>query len=456
MPRRATARPTRHLRILAWVLGSLAALATIALIAGQMWLDRYLRSAEFREMLEGKTGQNIRADVEVAPIRIEGTQFYCDSFTARGSQEAAFSIAKVEELRGEVSLPSVLGLVFGERKFRVPSIEIQRLSLEFFDRDRINLFLPPKEPKQDRSVIENLDIREVRLAWGGGGLAGTSVRANPIENGWQFEGNGGRITQLGIPPVDLVSARIVRKEGSIFIQDARLRQNDGDLSLSGEIVSKEKADLVLNVANVNVTPYLPDDWRARLHGRLRGEIRLKIPMKDPANATPEISGRLSLDGAVLEALPVLTKIADYLRTDKFRRVEFSQASADVRYDASALRVTNLVLESKQLIAIKGAFTVQNGIVDGLFDVGITPAPLQWLPGSTTKVFTEQRDGYVWTKMRLTGPPDALKEDLSSRLVDAAGQAVVEKVESTATEAVDKAVDSAKRGAEGVLNLLFGN
>ena len=40
-------------------------------------------------------------------------------------------------------------------------------------------------------------------------------------------------------------------------------------------------------------------------------------------------------------------------------------------------------------------------------------------------------------------------------IAAAQGAVVEKVEKTATEAVGTAVDSAKKGAEGVLDLLFG-
>jgi hypothetical protein len=114
-----------------------------------------------------------------------------------------------------------------------------------------------------------------------------------------------------------------------------------------------------------------------------------------------------------------------------------------------------VLESKQLIVLRGGFTFADGIVNGSFDVGVTPGPLQWIPGSQTKVFSAQKDGYVWAPMRITGPPDALKEDLSSRLVSAAQAAVVEKVEKTATEAVDTAVEGAKKGAEGVFDLLFG-
>jgi hypothetical protein len=205
-----------------------------------------------------------------------------------------------------------------------------------------------------------------------------------------------------------------------------------------------------------VSPLLKEDWRARLHGLLNGEARIKVPLKEggPSLATT-VTGKVRLERAVIEALPVLNKIADYLRTERFRRVELNQASANVTFDRKGLVVENLVLESKQLIAIRGGFTLENGIVNGTFQVGVTPGPLQWLPGSQERVFNVERDGYVWAPMRVTGPPDALKEDLSSRLIAAAQGAVVEKVEKTATEAVGTAVESAKKGAEGVFDLLFG-
>jgi hypothetical protein len=456
MPRLASNKSNRWLKILASSGGGLIVLAVAAIFIGQAWLNRYLRSPEFRDMLESKTGRNIRAQVEIAPIQFDGGQFFCETFRAQGTQDAAFSIAKVDDLRGEVSIPSIVALIFGERRFRIPKIEVQRLNLEFFDRDRLNLLLPEKEKREDRSVLENLYIRDVQLAWGGGGLSGASVHAAPVDGGWRIEGQGGRIVQLGLPPIDVVNARLVRKDHSIYIQEARLRQNGGELTMSGEIASKDKADLLVNLSNIHVTPLLTEDWRAKLHGYLSGELRIQIPLAETAPMKPTIAGKLRLDKGVLEALPVLNKIADYLRTDRFRRVELSQASANIRYDATGLRIDDLVLESKQLIAIRGRLTYSNGQIDGTFDVGITPGPLQWIPGSQTKVFTTQRDGYVWAPMRVTGPPGNLKEDLSQRLLAAAGGAVVEKVESTATEAVDSAVENAKKGASGVFDLLFGN
>jgi hypothetical protein len=62
----------------------------------------------------------------------------------------------------------------------------------------------------------------------------------------------------------------------------------------------------------------------------------------------------------------------------------------------------------------------------------------------------------WTPLRITGPYRSTREDLSARLYAAAENAVVQKVGDTATQAVGTAVDTAKKGVDGVLGLLFGN
>jgi hypothetical protein len=142
MPRRANVQSSRWIKITAWTTGVLLVLVAAALLIGQAWLNRFLRSPEFRKTLEGKTGRNLRAEVSIAPIRFEGAQFSCENFRAQGAQDASFSLVNVDDVRGEVSLPSVIGVIFGNRKFRVPTLEIQRLTLEFFDRDRLNLTLP--------------------------------------------------------------------------------------------------------------------------------------------------------------------------------------------------------------------------------------------------------------------------------------------------------------------------
>ena len=183
---------------------------------------------------------------------------------------------------------------------------------------------------------------------------------------------------------------------------------------------------------------------------------MQLSLRDGPPVPPVVTGHAELAQGVLETLPVLNKIADFTKTDRFRRLVLNQVRGDYRYDQDGLHITNLVVESERLILVKGSFTVRNGEIDGTFDLGITPGPLQWLPGSQDKVFSAVRDGYAWATMRVVGPVHSPREDLSARLYAAAEAAVVQKVGDTATQAVGGAVDTVKKGATGVFDLLFGN
>ena len=89
-----------------------------------------------------------------------------------------------------------------------------------------------------------------------------------------------------MPDMDIVSLRVVHKEPSLFLQDSKLRAEGGEITVTGEVTEKEKVDLQFKVAGVNVTPLLPEDWRARLHGRVAGDGRLQISLRDGPRVPP--------------------------------------------------------------------------------------------------------------------------------------------------------------------------
>ena len=57
---------------------------------------------------------------------------------------------------------------------------------------------------------------------------------------------------------------------------------------------------------------------------------------------------------------------------------------------------------------------------------------------------------IWTSMRLTGPVDSPNEDLSERLIVAAGGAVIDKVESTTRDVLNLGRDAAKGALDFIL------
>ena len=457
MALRQTRKPSsnRWLKILAWTGGVLVVLLFAGFMGVKSWVNSYLRSPEFRKQIAARTSEHLQAEVEISPIRFDTTEFSCGGLTAQGGRDGKFSDIKVEDVHGEFRLPSVWRMIFGDKKFRVESVDVQRVAVNFFENRLPTEF--PRPAKSDKiTEIGRISVRELAVAWEGGSVSGLSAVGTPVEGGWKVTGDGGHAKQHGLPEMDILTLRVVHKEPVLFVQEAKLRAEGGEITVNGEVTEKEKVDLQFKTAGMNVTPLLPEDWRARLHGRVKGDGRIQISLRDGTSSAPAVTGHAELQQAVLDALPILDTIAKYTKTDRFRRLILNQVRGDFRYDASGLHVTNLVVESERLIMVKGSFSVVNGQIDGTFDLGITPAPLQFLPGSQDKVFSAPRDGYAWTPLRITGPYRSPREDLSARLYAAAENAVVQKVGDTATQAVGTAVDTAKKGVDGVLGLLFGN
>ena len=109
---------------------------------------------------------------------------------------------------------------------------------------------------------------------------------------------------------------------------------------------------------VSLTPFLTEDWRVRLHGNASGEVKVRARL--PLNAPPEITGTIALADGELEALPVLDQIAAFTRTQQFRRLKLTRASAEFRHTGPRLAVTNFIAESEGLIRMEGSFIIEGG------------------------------------------------------------------------------------------------
>lgn len=439
-----------------WTLATLPVLLLAGYFAARVWIDSYLRSDDFRRFVSRATAHTLKAEGEFAPLRFTGMNIFSDGFKARGSEEAAFSTFTVDQVRADLSLRR-----WRERVWQVDRIEAQRVEVHL-DGSRIALErTPQKAPAPttgskpgggwlpNRLEIATAAIKEVNLTWDGGSLRRVGLVANQKDIGWEVTASGGHIEQGGLPGADLVAMRLLYKEPSIFVQSAEMRQGaTGVINVEGEARTGEEIDLRAKLASIDLTPFLNNDWRLRLHGKIAGDVRVQHRL-NTANG-PVVSGSLQLSEGQIEALPVLNEIANFTTLQRYRRLTLSRASADFRHENGTLRATNFVVESDGLMRIEGGFTIAKGIIDGAFQVGVAASSLALVPGAEARVFTEARGGYVWTPMRLQGPLESPGEDLSPRLVAAAGGAVIEKVEST----VNSAIETGKGVIKGALDRLM--
>lgn len=450
--------------LFAWIALGILVVLVGAFIGIRIWFNAYLGSPEFRRLMGDLTARYLHGEGEYQPIRFSGTSVFSDGFSAKGGETAPFSSLRADQLRADFNPRGLFDGVW-----RIDDFSAQRLEV---DLDGPRVRLPEPEGASDKKPsaaetspdtgwlpgkldIRSANIRDLVLRWGGDGsrpaglLEGTAVEIEPGNPGsatgdaaLEILGKGGVLTQEGYSPLTLETVRMRYRKDAIYVTEATFSHPDGGtVGVTGEVHFEDALAFDIELNNVPIEPYIPEDWRAKLSGQVQGSVHVKAPM--PPNGALEVEGSLRLIQGRLEALPLLDEIAMFTQTKEFRRISITNTSCRFHRAGGRLDVTDFVAESPGLLRIQGALVVENGEIDGTFEVGVTPGSLSWLPGSRKRVFTTERDGYLWAPMRLTGPLEAPREDLTARLTDAAADEILggaenlnEKVKDTARKILD--------------------
>jgi hypothetical protein len=446
--------PPRSRRWLAWSALALLVLLVVGIFAGRAAIAAYLRSDSFRGFLAQRVGKSLHAEVAVAPLHFTGLDVYGEGFTAHGGPGASFRELQVEGVRAELSLRR-----FFERVWQVDALHAERVQLTIGAPAAAAPASPAAATSSaassrpgwfpNRVEIARADVRDVQLRWAGGGITGLAAELTPQEGGWKIVGTGGRVEQRGQPPLEIRSLQLLHRPPALFVQSAELHPPEGGVvRVSGDVQFDKSLQLRAEFDGIALAPLLGEDWRVRLQGKANGEVDIRTPL--PTRGPPSLRGKIQLTEGDLTALPVLDQIAVFTRTQQFRRLKLTRASADFEQAGDRLEVRNLIAESARLLRVEGRFTLERDQIDGTFQVGVTAPSLQWLPGSQERVFTESRDGYLWTPMRLTGPVNNPTDDLTARLAAAAGEAVLD----TAQKSVKDAIKTGSEVLKGALDLLL--
>ena len=429
-------------RLLIWTLPALAVLLVVGFIAFRIWFNAYLKSDAFRALIGGITASQLKANGEFQPFSFADSAIYSDGFKAHGTAQAAFSDLTADQIRARINLGGLW-----RHAWEIDEISLQRLQVSMGHTTGAEPAAHPEQIPQESYAMPSLpsfkwlpdhvDLRKVIIqqagvTWGAntpqaGSVSNATVTITPDGQAWKILCESGTISQTGGPDVTIDQANLRYQSPTLFITDAALRYSaDSNIDVSGEVTFGKDCDVLAKLNGIPVAPFLRPDWRAKFKGNLSGDVRVRASL--PLTSQPRVEGTLKLTQGSLEALPVLDEIATFTSTQRFRMLSLSKASAKFTSENGRVTVTDFIAESGGLIRMEGSFVVENGLIDGTFQVGITPSSLQWLPTAMqTRVFSAPHDGYVWTTMRLTGPVDHPNEDLSKRLVGAAGGAVIDTI-----------------------------
>lgn len=435
-------------QVVLWGLAVVLAGVVVLLLGVTFGVPAYLRSDRFRQLVGHETSQWLGlTEGEFLALDWKGFSAYSEGFAGAGADRQV----RADRIRAELYPGGIL-----RRTWQVRDLEIARL--------RVQWSAPGVEAAAGgvsgetgaarkpvrvgwwggwagRLELERARVEDLRLHWPGGALESVRAVATPEAGGWRLEGTGGQL-RLGVwPAMGVQRVRARYREGELAVLDSELRMGDGAvLEVTGRGRREGASEAKVDYRGVDVASWLPGDWRLRLAGVAGGTARVTGDWRGKGEM--RVWGVVELSRAQLQALPVLDRIAVFTQTAEFRRLNLQTARVEYDWTRERLVLREVVMEASGLLRLEGGGEVRDGRMDGVFELGVTPRSLRWLPGSQGRVFSEERAGYVWTTVRVSGPLNNLQEDLSGRLVSAAGEEVIEGVKGVV-----------ERGAQGLFELL---
>ena len=456
----------------------------LALALGYAGLRVYLHSEGFRKFLSAEVSKAVKVVGTFSSFRWDGLTVETERFEATG--EGMIVSVGADQISTEVGFGALSKGAWELKQTRVSRLEV---GLDFTKKEEAPPEVTQSVTKRKQAGwlpskvgLESVAIGElvIRAKTSDGDIAarGMKVRLEPISTKGAYEGEitGGTIdlAKTRLPPIRLEKIRGSFRDGSAFITSADLRAWDsGRIDAFGEWDSKTgtyafEGDL----DGVKCDEVFNENWARRFTGDLSSTFSLKNNSGKMA-----ANGKLTIRNGTLTALPMLDALAAYADTRRFRIIQLSDARTKWQYSDGVFLFTDFVMASEGLIRLEGDFSIKGKAIDGLFRLGLVPGTLASIPGAETDVFLPGERGLLWAPIRITGTLDDPKEDLTDRLVLAAGmrmfdvipdsgERVLKFTKSVLGETPDKVIDRGLKvideggkvieGAEDVIKGILGN
>lgn len=466
------------------VLCALIVLVALTVFGFYFYLNAYLQGNEFRGILENKAGRAIKADVGISPLKRDGKYILVNSFKVEDGagvleggeahgMELEFDYGKLwnqevyldriyirdltvdldfERKKGEEAVISAGGKA--DSAAPVAGTEDDSLTrgdslveagvTDGGDEVKAPSVPSPKKKSWSKRLIPNkfgfstvqIDKFAVNamLSQGTAHLSNVQLNVsarNETEGCYKVGLKGGLYEIPGriFPKGELDAANFRYSPGLVSISELKLKVGkSGRLAVEGDVGLKNNpTDVNISLQGVELAELLSPHWARSLEGLLKATAKVR------RSAQGEVScnGELTIDKGVLTALPVLDTLAAFANTGRFRRIEWTMAQTKFAMEGEKWTFRDLFLASEGLLRIEGGVEISGKNLSGQLMIGVPAGLLAHIPGAEEGVFTKENNqgklGLLWAPLTLSGTVDAPKEDMSRRLMMAAGDRILRKL-----------------------------
>lgn len=424
--------------VLLKILSLLVCLLFISVFVGYFVAKSYLEGDSFRATIEEEVQRELKVDrVQLKPLSFDGAHI-----GTAGVQVTTDAWIKSLVVNG-LDITVDRGDLWN-RLLHMNEIVLNQVKLDL-DLDRLDV-PPPEFPEKPESfftrftpqtmVFDKVNFKEfsLNIYKGEDVYSATNLRIKvlPVSKGKEMvmDVTGGHIVlpYAWLKSVQLVQANLRYHPDRITLVKSSFQADPGEIEIEGEWVnSLQTWSGTLIVRNAELSHLLEDDWKKSLTGRLYITGRLKGDARGLAN----VRSSVKLEKANLMALPILDKLAAFAKTARFRSISFNEAHAQLNYDGKLWMVEDLVLASEGLLRVEGNMTIdsrQN--IQGSLFIGLPAGLLTHIPGAEEQIFLASNNGgkmgLLWARVNISGTLDDPQEDLSARMLTAAGMRMFDK------------------------------
>jgi hypothetical protein len=408
-------------------------------------------------MIAARTGRELGGNAGYLPIHSRGFSVVSSGLVVTCPPPHALSELRADALAAHFSL-----LELWRGKFRIDWLSARHLQAGYGAAAARLLnraeFPPPimMPPAQDESAT-SVDIRKVTadrtdLFWGdpaenGGQIRDVASVFYPDGKNLRVHGNGGTFQQAKWPQTRVNGFKLYYAKPALRIEQGQLALGEhGRIDVSGDLKFEKSAsmDLQLKFTQCPIPPLVSGEGANKIDGAFVADAHLQKEVGEGNSISA--AGHVSLEKAIVKNVPALEQAASFTGKAQLSPLHINEAHANYRWADNKLVVREFKAEATHLLCLRGDFTYAAGEIDGTFQLGVAPDIAAKFPGAREDVFTQEEDGYLWTKVILSGPLAHPRNDLKPRLMTALQKHFVGGI----LEPVFKPAQNAR----GVINLLF--
>lgn len=416
----------------------LAVVALFLLLAGSVYLLREnLANYWIRTQLAGKLAVALGADVDLQGLDWKAGVLRAVRLRVAGGN-LPFVRLEAREVRAMVDWQSLL------EPTNAP-LHVEAAEAEVVWRDRSpGDGSAGEQAKGTAATSPPLDLLVNRLhfrhrdlaAWS---VEGSSVRALNRDGVWSLSGKGGELklperTPLAIERFSAEHRGDRWHIGGFALKDSRGGVIAGSATREGGAWSGE-----FSWQDLQLAPLLGENFAGHLTGgTASGDGRLK---------DGTLTGKMKIAGAETRAVGLFVKLAGLFDREDWSTVPWHIFRFDfVRQADGRIEFTDLQALTEKGVAVRGSGHYTPDSVGANLQLGVRRKGRPYLGAFVPILFSHERDGYCWTKVKVGGRPGALTEDLSGRVASALAMV-------PATGVMDSAVEVPEAAGQAVGDLL---